>query len=123
MKKISQAPAWLWLIILVGFNVIPLGNDSNSTLSGNTAFSFRLDYLLHTTMILIFAWIWLSVKTRRGSFFAQRERLNFALIVLSAGIGLELLQLLVPWRSFNPVDMYYNLFGAGLSLLIVALTG
>jgi hypothetical protein len=74
-------------------------------------------------MILIFAWIWLFVKTRRGSFFAQRERLSFALIVLSAGIGLELLQLLVPWRSFNPVDMYYNLFGAGLSLLIVALTG
>jgi glycopeptide antibiotics resistance protein len=123
MKKITQAPAWLWLIILVGFNVIPLGNAANSTLSGNKAFSFRLDYLLHTIMILIFGWIWLFVKTRQASFFAQRERLNFALIVLSAGIGLELLQLLVPWRSFNPVDMYYNLFGAGLSLLIVALTG
>ena len=103
---------WIWLLCLVLFNVIPLGNDTNQSLSSN----FRLDYLAHAIMILIFAWIWVLGKVKALRFFAQQEVLKYSLIILCAGIGLEFLQLLVPWRTFNPVDMYYNLIGAAIAI-------
>lgn len=119
MKKHTVNLVWVWLIVLVIINVIPIGNEANHSLSSNEVFSFRLDYLLHSIMILVFAWIWVFGKMKSLRFFCRHERLSYSLLVLSAGIGLELLQLMVPWRSFNPVDMYYNLFGAALAVLLV----
>ncbi|MFA6691733.1 MAG: hypothetical protein WCR98_07130, partial [Saccharofermentanales bacterium] len=55
------------------------------------------------------------------TWFTRYEALKYALIVVFAGIGLEFLQLLVPWRSFNPVDMVYNMMGAGLVVVFVGL--
>jgi hypothetical protein len=119
MKRTSGKLVWAWMIFLVLFNVIPLGNGANKSLSSNSFLQFRLDYLLHTMMILVFSWIWVFGRIRQMRFFPGIERLKYLSIVWGAGFGLELLQLLVPWRSFNPVDMYYNLLGAGISTLVV----
>ncbi len=109
---------WIWLACLVLFNVIPLGNDTNQSLSSNRLFIFRLDYLAHAIMILCFAWIWVLGKVKALRFFARWELMKYSVIILCAVIGLEFLQLLVPWRTFNPVDMYYNLIGAVMAILI-----
>ena len=113
---------WLWLMALVVFNLIPIGNDANQSLSGNRIFQIRLDYFAHALMIFCFAWIWVLGKIHRIKWFKEHEALKYSLIVLYAGAGLELLQLLVPWRSYNPVDMAYNFIGAGLVLLCVVLS-
>jgi len=38
---------------------------------------------------------------------------------LIAGIGLELLQLVLPWRTFNPMDLLANFVGAALAVAII----
>lgn len=117
MIKISF---WAWLAILVIINSIPIGNQANQSLSGNKLFVFRLDYLVHSIMILCFAVIWLVGKIHRVEWFRGRETTIYSLIVLGAAVGLELLQLVIPWRNFNPVDMEYNLLGAiGTSIVVV----
>lgn len=113
---------WFWLLALIIVNVIPLGNAANQSLSGNQVLVFRLDYLAHLIMILCFAWIWVLGKIKNVKWFARYEALKYAAIVLCAGVGLELLQLLVPWRSFNPLDMAYNLMGAFLSVVFIVLS-
>jgi glycopeptide antibiotics resistance protein len=45
------------------------------------------------------------------TWFAKFEALKYSTIVIIAGLSLELLQLLIPWRSFNPIDMMYNVIG------------
>ncbi len=105
---------WGWCLFLLIFNVIPLGNETNQSLSGNGILSFRYDYLLHAIMILCFSWIWVLWNVLKISSFGI---LTFSIIVISSAIGLELLQWLVPWRSFNPLDMFYNLVGAKLALV------
>lgn len=119
MGKVKSNLLWLWLLILVLINVIPIGNESNKSLSCNKMLIFRLDYLVHTLMILCFAWLWMVSRVRRLSFFKQHEFIKFSGIVLATGIGLECLQLYIPWRSFNPQDMYYNIVGAILAMMFI----
>jgi VanZ family protein len=113
---------WIWLLLLILLNIIPIGNEANQSLSGNKIFEIRLDYFTHALMILCFAWIWVLGKIIKVQWFARYEAVKYSLIVLYAGVILELLQLIVPWRSFNPVDMAYNFIGAGLVLLFVVLS-
>jgi VanZ family protein len=99
--------------------MIPLGNEANQSLSLNKLLAFRLDYLAHAIMILCFAWIWVFGRVLGFQGFSVYE---FSLIVVAAAIGLELLQLVVPWRSFNPLDMVYNLVGAGMGIGFVVVS-
>jgi len=43
-------------------------------------------------------------------------------IVFVSAIGLELLQIIIPYRTFNPMDMIANLFGAILSMLFILIS-
>lgn len=53
--------------------------------------------------------------------FESNEALKFSLIVLVAAIAFELLQRFTPWRTFNWVDMAYNVIGAACSVMVIAL--
>lgn len=121
LKVATKKLFWIWLGLLIVLNLIPLGNEANQSLSGSKMMQIRLDYFAHALMILCFAWIWVIGKLQGLKWFARYEALKYSLIVVFAGIGLELLQLLVPWRSFNPTDMVYNMMGAGLVVVFVGL--
>lgn len=109
---------WLWLLILLVLNVIPIGNKTNNALTDNRIV-FRLDYLIHFGMMLFFAIIWGVGKCRNVNWFAKHETLKYCTVLILAGIGLELLQLALPWRTFNPVDLLFNLIGATLAVAII----
>jgi len=70
-------------------------------------------------MILGFAWIEVFKKVMGFSGFGV---LKYSGIVAGSAIGLELIQILVPWRAFNPVDMVYNLVGAVVGVLFVVVS-
>ncbi len=120
LKKIQARLFWLWLIVLILVNVIPIGSDKS--LNQNRLFEIRLDYFIHAVMILCFAWIWVHSRITGVKWFLHRESLKYSVLVLCAGVGLELLQLLVPWRSFNPVDMVYNIMGAILVVILISVS-
>lgn len=94
--------------VLLALNVVPLGNDMSKSLSSGDIWGFRFDYLLHTAMILGFAWI---EVLKRVLGLTGIGVLRFSVLVTCSAVGLELLQCLIPWRSFNPVDLVYNLGG------------
>jgi glycopeptide antibiotics resistance protein len=105
-----------WLLIL---NLIPIGNSTSSSLSANKLFVFRLDYLLHSFTFLAYAWLWIWGKIARVKWFTRHELAKYGTVVLLSAIGFEFAQLLVPWRTFNPVDLYYNLIGTALALAFI----
>jgi len=113
------------LILLLLLNVHPIsfgtGSDAEK-LSGKKVFSLRLDYLIHITIFLPFAGIWILGKRRRVRWFERNEALKFSLIVFVAALGFEFLQWFTPWRTFNWVDMAYNVIGAACSILVIALS-
>jgi len=119
IKKIQTRLFWIWLFILILINVIPIGSESLNT---NKVYKLRLDYFIHAVMILCFAWIWVHSRITGVTWFQHRESLKYSVLVMCAGVCLELLQLLVPWRSFNPVDMVYNIMGAILVVVLISVS-
>jgi len=124
-RKRTKQLFWIWLILLLLLNVHPIsfgtGSDAEK-LSGKKVFSLRLDYLIHITIFLPFAGIWILGKRRRVRWFERNEALKFSLIVFVAALGFEFLQWFTPWRTFNWVDMAYNVIGAACSILVIALS-
>lgn len=120
-RNIIKHLFWIWLILLLLLNVLPIGNDSQR-LNRQVIFAFRLDYLLHSLTFLPFAGIWLLGKRWGVRWFERSEALKFSLIVFLAAIGFELLQRFTTWRTFNWVDMAYNVIGAACSIVVIALT-
>ena len=120
-KRMANGVRWLfwgWLIVVLVLNVVPLGNELNQGLT-TKRFVFRLDYVVHSLTFLVFAWIWVFGKIKNVCWFESNEVLKFGGIVFVSAMGIELLQIFVPYRTFNPIDMIANLFGAILTLLCI----
>ncbi len=117
--RLLRYAVWFWLVVLLVLNVAPLGNDMSKSLSGNEIWGFRFDYLLHTVMILGFAWIEIL---KRVIGLEGLGVMKFAGLTIGTAVCMELLQHLIPWRSFNPVDMMYNLVGAVLGVMVIAIS-
>ncbi len=109
---------WGWLILVLIFNVVPFGNELNQDLTTKRVV-FRLDYVVHSLTFLVFAWIWVLGKIKDVCWFESYEILKFGGIVFVSAMGIELLQIFVPYRTFNPIDMMANIFGAILTMLCV----
>jgi VanZ family protein len=121
-NRIADGVKWLfwgWLIMVLVLNVVPLGNETNRSLSGNKIYQYRMDYVVHSLTFLVFAWIWVLGKIKNVCWFKSYEVLKFGGIVFISALGLELLQILIPYRTFNPMDMMANLIGAILTMLCI----
>ncbi len=121
-NRIADGVKWLfwgWLLVVLVLNVVPLGNETNRSLSGNKIYQFRMDYVVHSLTFLVFAWIWVLGKIKNVCWFKSYEVLKFGGIVFISALGLELLQILIPYRTFNPMDMMANLIGAILTMLCI----
>ncbi|MCB5288027.1 MAG: VanZ family protein [Candidatus Cloacimonetes bacterium] len=112
---------WALVLGLLTLNLIPIGNSSSS-MSGNKLFRFRLDYLAHSFTFLAYAWLWILGKIRGYKWFARFELPLYITVVLLSAFVFEFSQKMVPWRTFNPVDLYYNLIGASLSIFFILIS-
>jgi VanZ family protein len=121
-NRIADGVKWLfwgWLLVVLVLNVVPLENETNRSLSGNKIYQFRMDYVVHSLTFLVFAWIWVLGKIKNVCWFKSYEVLKFGGIVFISALGLELLQIIIPYRTFNPMDMMANLIGAILTMLCI----
>lgn len=111
---------WIWWIILLLLNVIPLGNEVNARLkTGSGKGELRSDYLVHALTFLCFAGIY-ALKWLRGEIiFKNHELKKIISIIVVSSILFEAVQFFLPYRAFNPMDMLSNLIGAGLATLII----
>ena len=120
-RNIMKSIKWLfwgWLIVVLVLNVVPLGNEINRDLTAKR-FIFRLDYVVHSLTFLAFAWVWVFGKVKNVCWYESYEVLKFGGIVFVSAVGVELLQIFIPYRTFNPLDMMANLIGAILTMLCI----
>lgn len=110
---------WVYLIILICLNIIPLGKEINSGLSGHNELKIRLDYIVHVIMFLGFAWIYIAGEIVKKPIFQTKAILKISLITIFAAIMLEYVQNFLRDRVYNPVDMFYNIIGTFTGILII----
>lgn len=109
---------WYIFAFLILLNVIPYLNYTGSGHKRHSQW-FRPDYLIH--FIMLFSLAWQYVYWKHKILYTNRLKgLKAFLYGVLLAIIIEYVQKLIPGRSFNPVDLGYNLAGY-LSGCIVSL--
>jgi VanZ family protein len=110
----------IYVVALIIMNVIPNFTPSSLQLDDDSV--FRTDYILH---ILVFILLPVIYYFSRGRTFADRLLINRRYIFIAGlffSMFVELIQLAVPGRTFNPMDMIFNgvgfLVGVGVVVLM-----
>lgn len=104
-----------WVIILFILSVKPANEHIRKI---NDESGFRLDYLEHFGAFLLLSVLF--VLWRRFSLNIKRqETLYFLLLGGSYAAITELLQLFIESRTFNPIDLLFNLGGILVGVAIL----
>lgn len=112
---------FLYLLALVLVSIIPIGSQelSNDLDPGHT---IRLDHLIHFMVFVIPAWFMLLSHIINFPVFSTRPLTYYIALCSIIALISELIQMLVPYRTFNPKDMLANFTGVALGSLIVFLS-
>lgn len=101
---------WAWLLIIIIATTIPNINTSK-TLFKSEVFEFRIDYVIHFLIYFVLAFLFVNWKYQR---LKSKPFLYLALtVIIGASFSFieELHQIIIPGRTYNPVDFYYNSLG------------
>lgn len=104
---------WGYLSFIILVSILPI-NGEEGGLNNNYTFNIRWDYLLHTMAYLPLP-VLMSSKLK-----------NKWIILISAliiAIGLEAVQLIVPFRSFNINDLIANGIGVIMGWAFLMIVG
>jgi VanZ family protein len=106
----------LYSLIIIILAVIPIGGELNKK-KLELFFEFRLDYLAHLSVFAGFYIIYIITN-----FFGLKSQkfsiLKLTVLAISLAIITETIQYFLPARSFNPYDMFFNLLGVVIGILI-----
>lgn len=110
----------LYIIVVLILHLIPTSSGDGVALNSRVIFFIRADYLLHLVLfipLMVLVWLYLNKENITGV-----TRFNHGLLWLAAGIFfavfVEGIHLLLPHRSFNPVDLILNVTGVLLGALV-----
>lgn len=111
IRKAENAGKVFWYIFafLILLNVLPYLNYTGSS-HKRTNHLFRPDYLVHFIMLFCLAWQYVYWK-HKIVYVQILKAFKAFLYGLLLAILIEYIQKLIPGRSFNPVDLTYNLAG------------
>jgi VanZ family protein len=99
----------VWSVLILFASIIPLSQEKHFEFGGSI---FRLDYLEHFAVFFIL-----------GSLYVLRAKLRLkisemSLLIIYATFT-ETIQMIIPGRTFNPMDLVYNILGFVFSLILI----
>lgn len=119
LKLYNLKPLWLILFILwtVLLTVVSVCPDSNKVII-STDSGFRWDYLEHFVAYLIFGGLYILWRSRSDFTLKGLEMAMLIAITCIFSILTEYVQILIPDRTFNVMDMAFNVGGVLASILL-----
>lgn len=97
----------IWTLLIIYMSVRPGSNE----LLNNHFFEIRMDYLLHFLAYFAFGLLYVLWRANRQFEIKSIELAILTATAISFSILIEYIQLLIPGRFFNVVDMIYNFSG------------
>jgi len=110
INKLTKLALIPYLIVLITVSVIPLGNVSKQIMDVHVI-KLRGDYFLHMLVYLpLITLIFLRF---------QKFKWRMLFFALGMAVGLEYIQKLLPYRSFNINDLIANVAGVILGMVVM----
>ena len=113
-NKVINYAFWFWFIMVIILSVLPGTPKSRINLWG---LDFRMDYVEHLVVYFILGLLYVNRKRRLVS-ETTLIKVLYILMWMIFAIVMELVQKFIAGRSFNPNDMYYNVIGIILGLVV-----
>jgi hypothetical protein len=116
LRQLSAILFWIWSAIILIVSISP-GAGVGSAIIGD--YKFRLDYPLHALGFIplpVLSWIRMGCIRNSPDQSGYRIAIIFCFFL---AIVAEVLQIFVPTRSFNPLDIVSNSSGVVLGVITV----
>lgn len=124
MKKDNSALQTFFCVVFFGYLAALLClsliriSSADLTNDSDPSHIIRLDHLIHFASFLVPAWILLFSNRIKSPIFTATPLAYLIMFSFTLAFISEMVQCLVPYRTFNPKDMIANLLGAGVGALI-----
>lgn len=106
---------WLWLLFIAIVSSLPNIPTQKINIWDQP---FRLDYLAHFGVFAILLGLFVLWKADKNALFSIRKQYVFIVILALFAVADEVHQIWIPGRSYNPLDLIYNLSGFFAGLFI-----
>ena len=118
-KRVLRILFFLYCIAIILLTILPINGES-SLLNDTYIVKIRFDYLLHTMIFLPFLpLVMYSFSTTPRLKRTIKKILSLITIGIFFAIITEVIQLYLPYRTFNINDLIANSFGIILGLPII----
>jgi VanZ family protein len=106
-------------VLITAFLALPWQLDKIKI--GTIDLHIRLDHLLHLLVYFLICMYFFAGQRNGLILFRHHARTKFLLFIIFLATVTEVVQLGVPYRSFNPMDWVANLSGVIIGLLVMYL--
>lgn len=115
LSRIFRILFYVWMAALLLLSSLPnIGKPEVEWLSD---FTIRLDYLFHFGAYGLLTLLYCLVYFFKEQKFFLRHRMKLAFLLLMLATADEFHQLLIPGRTFNPLDLLFNTLGVLVCLI------
>jgi len=117
-KKLFKALFWAWGLVIFILSSLPNIPKQEIDIWDEP---FRLDYLEHFGVFAIWGGFFVIWKMKDIGNFSMKNHLWFMMgTILFAALD-EIHQIWIPGRTFNPLDLIYNVLGLLMGYLVMPL--
>ena len=105
---------WLLLTIILFISLIPLSHKILKT--GSNSF-FRLDYTVHFFIYFSLSVLFALWRIDKQFKISTKELIWYIFSGIAICVATEFLQIYIPGRTFNKIDLLFNLLGLFAGIL------
>ena len=117
MKPVQRL-FWVYTVFIPLLAVLPI-NGTNSRLNNTYIVSIRLDYILHVGIFILWMILFKLAYSVKIAAYRKNESLRLVVMVVLFAFLSEVVQSLIPYRSFNLNDLIANLIGVFIGILFL----
>jgi VanZ family protein len=119
LQRLYKLIFWTGYSAVLITSMLYLPWDLDKVKVGTVHFNIRLDHLLHTVVYFLIC-MYFYVGQRNGLVLFHHKALRkFLILIFILATITEIVQLWVPYRSFNPMDWVSNLSGVIIGMAVM----
>lgn len=118
-EKLYKLIFWIGYVAVLITALLTLPWDLDKIKVGTVHFNIRLDHLLHLLVYFLICMYFYLGQRYDLILFRYHALRKFLILVFILATVTEVVQLWVPYRSFNPLDWVSNVSGVILGLIVL----
>jgi VanZ family protein len=119
LQKLYRTIFWTGYSLVMIIAFVPSRSDLHKQTLDLLPFKFHLDQVLHAIVYFLICMYFVTGQKYGMDLFRNNSLKKFLVAIIILAIITEVVQLYVPYRSFNVFDILANLTGIGIGIAVI----